>query len=200
MTDGYATATMALVAARLERSSKHEIEIYKLLIAMSSEAHLSIIHDIILGHAGGTHIRVDYHLPFDDTNEFHKICLNDICDFYNHCTEWHATIVPGRKGVTIANYDITINPNVVNDNNYKGYTYRRYRIKTDELYGTGSKFEVDFRARSQGNTQTLLCFGPFIYVSVYNLLVPKDVICRPNKTNLSQPLPEVDDVVLMEDF
>lgn len=200
MIDGYGDATKALIAARLDRSLKHEIEIYKLLNAMSSQQHLDIIHDIIMGHAGGTQIRVDYDLPFDDANKTHKRSLDDIHDFYNHCTIWKATITPGQKGITIANYDITKNPNAVDDNNYKGYTYRRYKIKTDELYGTGSKFEVDFRARSQGNIQTLLCFGPFIYVSVYNLLVPKHIICRPHRTNLSQPLPETDEVVLMEDF
>lgn len=184
--ESYEDATKAMVEALVVRSMKREQDLRMFMESTHSRVHVALLCDIILSHAGGKKFMVTYGLPFEPSNAIHKAILTDINRFF--MSTYKVVVLP-TGGVVIANFDISTAKYLKGDR-YEGRTYQRFQLKND-------KIEIDFKAKKE-NISTLLFLGSFINVAVYDLCIPKNMMCRPEGTHLStKPMEESDTPLLM---
>ena len=189
MMDSYEDATKAMVEALVVRSMKREQDVRMFMESTHSTVHVGLLCDIILGHAGGRKFMVTYGVPFEPSNTTHKAILTDINRFF--MSTYKVVVLP-TGGVVIANFDISTAKYLRGDR-YEGHTYQRFQMKGDTI-------EIDFKAKKE-NISTLLFLAPFINVAVYDLCVPKNIMCRPEGTHLStKPMEENDTPLLMSEI
>lgn len=171
--DRYKTKTLEIKKSRIEAELKHEERVKTRASAMSKEEHAELIEDIILSHAGGKEIIVEYGVPLSlDVRQW----------IVEHFREigWNALSVSTCDefcGLTVGNCHLNV-PEPKNSPKYSEFSYRRFRIKIGSDHRHQWRYwKLDFDYQNLDHRDDLVLFSHHIRVNVYNLQVPIERIC-----------------------
>lgn len=140
---------------------------------MKIQDHLDLIACAIWGNAGSEYLSLEYSPPVD------KSVLETLKDLITKAG-WYVIIQD--EALVIRNYahEIDSNPD------YDNFSYLRHKMN---ITYDNDKFEIDgefdFTVHSRNDSiETYIVMGEYIRVKMWNLKVPKEMICTASDNNL----------------
>jgi hypothetical protein len=141
-------------------------------LKMSSLDHLQLLRTVIKGHRGAKCIKISYSVPdqriLDQQGELVLLLK---------AAGWYVEVYPAVCLLTISNYAEQLH--LINAD-YDEYPYKNFEIGKNGRQ-TIFNFYVEGPVFDDELTKRLIAFGDHIRVELWDLLIDKDIICKPFK-------------------
>ena len=181
--EDYINATREKVKEWTNDKADYLEVVLKTIENMTFDSHIQLIRHIILSHAGGEKFQILYNLPFewDRPGDIHGVRKLHSLLRANRDTDTHLFVtrigdISTSGGLSIANYDtFDVKPDI-RQPYYEAHSFACYNLTIDS--DGNEHYEYDFPTLPGKLGQLLLLFGPLIHVKVFNLKIPRHLICH----------------------